>query len=254
MQEYYSILGVHPGASAAEIQKAFRDRIKLCHPDRNNGSEQADRARKLIEAYNRLRESTESRNTGPVGSQTRSRPGRHHQADGSAARDPHYETRSHHYEGPGKSGEKIFRSVFDESAFEFIERFRRSTGQSPYQSSFRNDHKGFPGSESSPYTDRSGQRVKEKPEPVDPVSGASPRARDAYYNAESFLRNVVKKYKKQAHRPRKQWARDYVRDLNLVQIKFRDVASGYPSIYTASMKRLRQVQELSEEVKKIMNG
>ena len=245
MQDYYTILGLKPGASAADIQKAFRERIKLCHPDRSGSSENAEQARRLIEAYNRLKEGipVEIHGHGPRSGVDRNGNG------------PTKEERSRYYSGPGRSGETIFRSVFQENISDFLNRFRSASGGgTPYRSRFRESHPEF-------YPRKNGVDTPYRKEDVftgfpeeDPVSGASPRAREAYRAAEGFLRKVVQKYKRQSHRPRRQWARDYIRDLNLVQIKFRDVASGHPGIYTAAMKRLRQVQELSEEVRKIMHA
>ena len=47
---HYEILGLKPGASDAEIKKAFREKAKLLHPD-IAGSSQSEAMRKLINAY-----------------------------------------------------------------------------------------------------------------------------------------------------------------------------------------------------------
>ena len=53
MKSYYDLLGVKPGASAAEIKKAFRQKAKRLHPD-ITGSVNTEAMRKLIKAYEAL--------------------------------------------------------------------------------------------------------------------------------------------------------------------------------------------------------
>ena len=53
MDNHYKLLGVKPGASTAEIKKAFRKKAKQLHPD-IAGSVHADAMRKLINAYEAL--------------------------------------------------------------------------------------------------------------------------------------------------------------------------------------------------------
>ncbi|MEX2374033.1 MAG: J domain-containing protein [Dehalococcoidia bacterium] len=49
---YYDILGVTPSASAAEIQRAYRRRAMLMHPDRHQDSELADEASQAMAQLN----------------------------------------------------------------------------------------------------------------------------------------------------------------------------------------------------------
>lgn len=57
MDNYYELLGVSRGASAAEIKKAYRQLAKRYHPDTNQGSPEAARRFKQIhEAYEALRD------------------------------------------------------------------------------------------------------------------------------------------------------------------------------------------------------
>ena len=53
----YRVLGVSPGASAEELHDAYREMVKLHHPDRNGGSaESTRRFQEIQEAYNELRD------------------------------------------------------------------------------------------------------------------------------------------------------------------------------------------------------
>jgi len=53
LDNYYDLLGIKPGASIAEIKKAFREKAKKLHPD-IAGSSHAEAMRKLIAAYEAL--------------------------------------------------------------------------------------------------------------------------------------------------------------------------------------------------------
>jgi molecular chaperone DnaJ len=57
MADFYNTLGVARGASEIEIKKAYRKLAMACHPDRNNGSKEAEEKFKSItEAYDVLRD------------------------------------------------------------------------------------------------------------------------------------------------------------------------------------------------------
>jgi molecular chaperone DnaJ len=57
MADFYSTLGISRGASEIEIKTAYRKMAMACHPDRNNGSKEAEEKFKAItEAYDVLRD------------------------------------------------------------------------------------------------------------------------------------------------------------------------------------------------------
>ena len=57
MADYYNVLGVERGASDDEIKKAYRKLAMTWHPDRNNGSKEAEeKFKEITEAYDVLRD------------------------------------------------------------------------------------------------------------------------------------------------------------------------------------------------------
>ncbi|HAJ80878.1 MAG TPA: molecular chaperone DnaJ, partial [Zunongwangia profunda] len=51
-EDYYDILGISKGASAAEIKKAYRKMAIKYHPDKNPGDNEAEnKFKKAAEAY-----------------------------------------------------------------------------------------------------------------------------------------------------------------------------------------------------------
>ena len=57
MAEFYEILGVPRDATSDEIKRAYRKLAMTYHPDRNNGSREAeDRFKEITEAYDVLRD------------------------------------------------------------------------------------------------------------------------------------------------------------------------------------------------------
>src|SRR5437016_6634898 len=57
MADYYAVLGVERAASDDDVKKAYRKLAMTYHPDRNNGSREAEeRFKELTEAYDVLRD------------------------------------------------------------------------------------------------------------------------------------------------------------------------------------------------------
>ncbi len=56
---YYDLLDVSPDASAEEVERAYRERLKKTHPDVSDAADAGDRTRRLIEARNVLTDASE---------------------------------------------------------------------------------------------------------------------------------------------------------------------------------------------------
>merc|ERR1712083_91109 len=61
-KNYYKILGVKKSASEKEIKKAFREKAKLYHPDKNDSPDAEQKFRDLAEAYEILSDEQKRRN------------------------------------------------------------------------------------------------------------------------------------------------------------------------------------------------
>ncbi len=252
MENYYAILGVNPGADPDQIRRAFRERIKLCHPDKATGPQSAETARQLIEAYNHLKDQSAANDVHvsytPNGSTVYTAAGRtasfYTTHNGHREPQSQTESRSHHtYE----TAQDFFKDIFGKKASEYINRFRHGSHETPYRSAY-SDQADFSRRGSS----AAGATAKTRSQEADLFAGASEDAKRAYKHADEMLREVAAKYKRQTSRPRRQWARDYIRDLNIVQIRFRTVATQNPSIYRGAMERLRQIQDLSMEIRRYL--
>lgn len=54
--DHYRVLGIMRDASTHQVKKAYRERVKLCHPDRNGSPEAARQFQAVQEAYETLRD------------------------------------------------------------------------------------------------------------------------------------------------------------------------------------------------------
>ena len=71
-----------------------------------------------------------------------------------------------------------------------------------------------------------------------------------FQRAEAVLQQVVEKYSRQkSGRSRRSWAKDYLSELQQVQVLYRDITRLYPGLSGRSMSRTRQVRELMDEIR-----
>lgn len=51
MEDFYKILGVRQGATAAEIKRAYRNKVKVLHPDVSHDESSVEEFRKVVRAF-----------------------------------------------------------------------------------------------------------------------------------------------------------------------------------------------------------
>ena len=51
MEDFYKILGVRHGATAAEIKRAYRNKAKLLHPDVSHDENSVEEFKKVVRAF-----------------------------------------------------------------------------------------------------------------------------------------------------------------------------------------------------------
>jgi curved DNA-binding protein len=83
--DYYSVLGIAPGASAEEIKRAYRKMVFRFHPDRNPGNEEAVvKFKQVLDAYSVL---TDAAKRSEYDGATQTGEGKSHHGD-EQAREP----------------------------------------------------------------------------------------------------------------------------------------------------------------------
>lgn len=211
IDQYCSILGVQPGDSADKVKSAFRNRIKLAHPD-VSGS--VSEAQKVIEAYEALKEGVPVPRTEMEGGifvgGVRINPatGRPYRKAATVRT-----TRSSFAEKAGEElGRKIFEAMQGSGITEDdIRAFLRAQRQ-------KSEEDDFPGMQ-------------------------------YFRRAENSLRETVNTFDRQKGRSKKFWARDYIGKLLQVQVLFRDVIRRYPVIAERARVRVLHIDELIRELR-----
>lgn len=264
---YCALLGVGPGASAEEVKKAFRHRIKQYHPDTAAaGAEVNDTALQLIEAYQALK---------------------------NGAPPPRFKDTDQGREYFRRQREEALRNraqMYRERRAAEIQRMARAAGRRLYDEMFSDPRKSQadelsfweqlsemvfgvePGAryygenievhEIRPGV-RAGARTRERPrtaprsrparthESTDGHYGSLDQGRRFFERAEHALRQVVRRYDVPAALRRRSWLREYMAGLNNCQVLFRDVAVRHPAHSGAAMNRVRQIQELAQELRQM---
>lgn len=220
IQKYCTILGVRPGSSADEVKRAFREKIKIHHPD--SGSQDTEYAKEIIEAYNVLK-------------------------NGVPIEKPVDRTQEDVARQNGYSGPDMRNNVF--GGVRFGQRMERVFSEEIEKKVLRN------GDRARQFHNGNVASVQktQKAQLAALYRQASPQGRREYDVVEDYLKNIIRKYDRQkGNRPKKFWARDFVRDLNDVQIRFRSVANFNPSIAPVALHRLKEVGELMMHIKRMV--
>ena len=82
------------------------------------------------------------------------------------------------------------------------------------------------------------------------MGGALERATALMNRAEGLLKMTVQKYDVPANLKKKSWVREYLARLNDISVLFRDVANRHPIVSTQARERVRQIRELSFEIRR----
>jgi|TARA_B100001939_G_scaffold348213_1_gene374163 curved DNA-binding protein CbpA len=109
LYKYCRLLGVRPGDSAEAVKRAFREKIKHCHPDRK-GNE--DQARILIEAYDALKAGVPIMETAPGGARIYRKPDPNSRPSSHTQNRPAPGYSQHRGFTPGyRAGQELFRAA-----------------------------------------------------------------------------------------------------------------------------------------------
>ena len=218
---YCRLLGVRPGDSAEAVKRAFREKIKQCHPDRQ-GNE--DQARVLIEAYDALKSGVPVMETTPGGARIYRKPTRAEQNR------PHYA----HTGSPGQPGHNGYAgtSGAQSSAGGYTAGYR--AGAELFRSVM--------GGTAEPTGIHS--ILKRRSSPAADVPGL-----EFFRRAEDELERTVRRFEGQKHRSKRYWARDYITGIVRVQILYRDVISRYPMLAGRARERMHSLEKLLLELR-----
>ena len=256
-EEYCRVLGVKPGSGADEVKRAFRTRIKTHHPDRSRESSADERtARLLIEAYSAFKKGVPPRGR-QEGAYTVYRRGEASADSGgeSAARPRGQRGTTY------RSGQEAGRRIFEAFERARAERERAERAESPFFGNIWQNLAHFlyaddeefavygENIEVREYTPRVRKAVHSKLFDefidTDPLDAAN----EYYERAEANLRMVVQRFDGVRHRFRRSWARDFIGELNRVQVLYRDVSRRYPNYAARALQRVRQIRELMFEIR-----
>ena len=273
LDQYCALLGVNPGASAEDVKRAFRARIKKYHPDTASGGGQvSETALLLIEAYQALRQGAPPprfKDT-PQGQQY------FREKREAAFRAREEQRRARHEstvrEAARTAGRRLYEQMYGtpESAYGgepegtlFWERLSDMVfgveSSARYYGENIEVHEIHPGIRAGVRVRRGGRRAASpEAEPLrqgsfafDPLPGSLDQGRRFFDRAETLLRQVVERYDVPGSLNGRAWRREYMAGLNNCQILFRDVAARHPGLAGASLNRVRQIQELRTELRQM---
>ena len=223
--EYCQLLGVSPGDSAEVVQQKFRARIKECHPDSTGNNGDQSKAQLLIEAYSAFKEGVPSvNNTSSIAN-----------GSGKKARKAYTSTRQKGY----MSGMRMFEQIFANSRNKPVDFHLGSIFAKLHQELYAENEDDAVW-EYKPSKAKSKQQTSDSKD----YSGAS-----QYQRAEMVLQSIVHKYERTKRRFAKRWAYEFIGELTQAQVLYRDVCNAQPGMTYKALYRVRQINELIQEIR-----
>ncbi len=239
--EYYcKILDVSPGDNAAIVLKNFRSKIKKHHPDSSDEGN-ITQAQDLIDAYKAFQEGVhpweERRNV----YQKPRTPG-----SSLGKNTPWKRTRGRSGFGVSTqqrgrlAGERILGAVFPKQSTPFQ---KDELGKEPYE-------KKEASQDVLEFLRKYVQnKSHNKPDGQTNRNGEKENFPEEYKHVELILFETLQRYQQKTEKYQRSWVREFIQELNQIQILYRDLSRFCPSFSTQAIERVTLLKELISKIR-----
>ena len=248
--EYYcAILDVSPGDDAAIVLKNFRSKIKKHHPD-SSGEGNITQAQDLIDAYKSFQEGVpsweEGRNIYKKATAKTQEPQVPRTPGSSLGKNTHWK-RTHGRSGFGVStqqrgrlaGNRIFGAVFPKQSTPFQENDLGTLWKDSYKK------KGA----SQDILDFIREYAQNKSQQQTNRNGEKENFPEEYKHVELILFETLERYQQKTEKYQRSWVREFIQELNQIQILYRDLSRFCPSFSTQAIERVILLKELISKIR-----